>query len=188
MPGWHFNTVVAGWIGISSVHEISVFLWKKNTTILPKDHGDCEVWWFQLWSETECLWQNWSSCPFILSVPKSWDKKNYELRIRSCNLQITYNPDFSQGYMLQCPIFWKSWELGVDMWRQYVLYTDKHWFTKIVLFLIESRGCEITFCSRTWGSKHWLIVEQLYLALSQSRNNVRIWKWMGETVINLALK
>lgn len=51
--GWHFNTMAAYWLRFSAPHEISGFLWKKNTVALSKYYGGCEMWW----SRIGYLWQ-----------------------------------------------------------------------------------------------------------------------------------
>lgn len=184
MPGWHFNSVAACWIGISSAQEISGFLWKDKTTMLPKILEDVRCGGFSFEAKLNACDRTAHPVPLFFLFPKAGIRRSRNYK----SGHVTSRKYFSQAYMLQCPIFWKPWdrEWTCEGCTCYVLTnTDSQ---KLYFLLIESRGCETTFYSRTWGSKHWLIVEQLNLAMSQSRNNDRIWKWMGEAVINLALK
>lgn len=135
--------------------------------------------------------QNWMPVTemLILSLYSFCSKKlaSEELEIKN---QVMSSPENIPVRVICCSDpFFESPENREWTWEGSTCYTLTNTDSqKLCFLLIESRGCEIAFYSRTWGSKHRLIVEQLNLALSQNRNNDRIWKWMGEAVINLALK
>lgn len=91
-----------------------------------------------------------SSLSYI-SGPTSWDQGNWELRIRSCQLQKIFQSGLDVA-VVRCLKAMRAafgHVKAICAIHLQTLNSQNQYF-----ILIESRGCEIAFYSRTWGSKH----------------------------------